>query len=119
MVVVKILINGNEFGVDITENNYEGEVEIHDTFHCKAEEDSRDTIFGTNDPMVTIKISYEDIIEIIKKDMIEDSISILLSRGTDNTYNRDMAFDTANDILSDLKYEIADEVDNIMTEKFI
>lgn len=56
MVVVKILINGKEYGVDMSENNYAGEVEIHDTFHCEAEEDGRDTIFGTNDPMITIKI---------------------------------------------------------------
>ena len=117
-MIVKILVNGKEFGINVSENNYMGEVEVHDTFHCATEEDGLDTIFGTNDPMITVKISYEDIIEIIKKDMIEDSISILLSRGTGNTYDRDMAFDTANDILSDLKYEIADEVDNIMTEKY-
>ena len=117
-MIVKILINGKEYGVDVYENNFDGEVQVNDTFHCEAEADSRDTIFGTNDQMVTVKISYEDIIEIIKKEMIEDSISILLSRGTGNTYDRDMAFDTAHDVLSDLKYEIADEVDNIMTEKY-
>ena len=60
MVVVKILVNGNEYGGDMSENNYAGEVEIHDTFHCEAEEDGCDTIFGTNDPMVTIKINDEE-----------------------------------------------------------
>jgi len=63
MVVVKILVNGKEYGIDMNENNYAGEVEIHDTFHCETEEDGCDTIFGTNDPMVTIKIGDDNMEE--------------------------------------------------------
>ena len=40
-----------------------GEVEVHDTFHCAAEEDGLDTIFGTNDPMITVKIRDDNMEE--------------------------------------------------------
>lgn len=63
MVVVKILINSKEYGVDITENNHTNEVTIHDTFHCEAKVDGHDTIFGTEDPMITIKIKGDDIMK--------------------------------------------------------
>ena len=72
-MIIKILINGKEYGVDVSENNYMGEVEIHDTFHCAAEEDGLDTIFGTNDPMITIKIG-DDNMMLKVKNAIEDII---------------------------------------------
>jgi len=62
-MIVKILVNGKEYGVDVYENNFDGEVQVNDTFHCEAEEDGFDTIFGTNDPMVTIKIKGDDIMD--------------------------------------------------------
>lgn len=55
-MIVKILVNGKEYGVDVYENNFDGEVQVNNTFHCKAEADGFDTIFGTNDQMITIKI---------------------------------------------------------------
>lgn len=61
-MIVKILINGKEFGIDVSEDM--GEVTIHDTFHCDADVDGSDTIFGTEDPMVTIKIKGDDIMNL-------------------------------------------------------
>lgn len=117
-MIVKVLINGKEFGIDAYENNFNGEVQVNNTFHCEAEVDGRDTIFDTNDEMITIKIEYEDVIEIVKEEMIEDIINNLRDRGAGNTYDRDLAFSYTNDVLSDLKYEIADAADKIMTEKY-
>lgn len=62
-MIVKILINGKEYGINVSENNYMGEVEVHDTFHCAAEEDGLDTIFGTNDQMITVKIGDDNMEE--------------------------------------------------------
>lgn len=62
-MIIKILVNGKEFGIDVSENNYMGEVEVHETFHCTAEEDGLDTIFGTNDPMITVKIGDDNMKE--------------------------------------------------------
>lgn len=59
-MIVKILVNGKEFGVNVSENNYMGEVEVHDTFHCAAGEDGLDTIFGTNDSMITVIIGDDN-----------------------------------------------------------
>ena len=59
-MIIKILVNGKEYGVDVYENNFDGEVQVNDTFHCEAEADGFDTIFGTNDQMITIKIGDDN-----------------------------------------------------------
>ncbi len=45
--------------VNVYENNYNGEVSVNDTFHCKAEVVDFDTIFGTNDSEVVVCINKE------------------------------------------------------------
>lgn len=45
--------------VEIYENNYNGEVSVNDTFHCKAEVADSDTIFGTNDSEVVVCINKD------------------------------------------------------------
>ena len=62
-MIIKILVNGKEYGVDVYENNFDGEVQVNDTFHCEAEEDGLDTIFGTNDQMITVKIGDDTMYE--------------------------------------------------------
>ena len=62
-MIIKILVNGKEFGIDVYENNFDGEVQVNDTFHCEAEEDGLDTIFGTNDQMITVKIGDDNMEE--------------------------------------------------------
>jgi len=42
--------------IHVYENNYNGEVSIIDTFHCKAVETGFDTIFGSNDQEVVVQI---------------------------------------------------------------
>ena len=119
-MIIRVLINNNEYAVDVYENNPDGEVQINDTFHVNENEVDveRDTVFGTLDNQITIKIPYETIKEIVKDYMVEDAVSILRSRGAGNTYDRSHAFDTAHDVLSDLKYDIADAADKIMTNKY-
>lgn len=119
-MIIRVEINNKEYAVDAYENNAEGQVQLNDTFHLDEEnvKIEKDTVFGTLDSQITIKISLEDIKDILKDDMVEDTVSILRSRGVGNTYDRSKAFDTAHDILSDLKYDIADEADNIMTRKY-
>lgn len=119
-MIVKISIYNNEYAVDVYENNPEGEIQINDTFHLDENEIDveRDTVFGTLDNQVTIKIPYKIIREIIKDDMVEDVISLLRDRGSGNTYDRSHAFDIANNVLSDLKYDVADAADKIMTDKY-
>ena len=57
-MILKILdANGTVLGaVNVYENNYNGEVSIIDTFHCKAVETGFDTIFGSNDQEVVVQI---------------------------------------------------------------
>lgn len=57
--------NGKEFGLQIYENNFDGEVVLQDTFHEEQyienieESHQKDDIFCTNDEMITIEIKGE------------------------------------------------------------
>lgn len=42
--------------IHVYENNYNAEVSVIDTFHCKAEVLNFDTIFGSNDPEIVVQI---------------------------------------------------------------
>lgn len=61
-MIVRVLVDSVEYGVDVYENNFDGEVQINDTYHCDDKHncevtiDDRDTIFGTVDQQITIKI---------------------------------------------------------------
>lgn len=46
--------------IHVYENNYNGEVSVNDTFHCKAEVANFDTIFGSNDQEVVVQIKRGD-----------------------------------------------------------
>ena len=116
-MIVKILVNGKEFGIDAYENNFDGEVQVNDTFHCEAEADGRDTIFGTNDENITVVIPMDEIKESIIAGMIDDVVDDLRSRGVGNTYNIDHAYEYTAIRLADLKATIANEADQIMTNQ--
>lgn len=116
-MIVKILINGKEYGVDVYENNFDGEVQVNDTFHCEAEADGRDTIFGTNDENITVVIPMDEIKESIIAEMIDDVVDDLRSRGVGNTYDIDHAYEYTAIRLADLKATIANEADQIMTNQ--
>lgn len=73
MVVVRIIDNNEiEYGVHIYENNENGEVFVQDDFHCNAEEDGFDTIFGTNDEQVTVQINP---MKFIAKNIVDNIVS--------------------------------------------
>ncbi|WP_405309910.1 hypothetical protein [Methanobrevibacter sp.] len=42
--------------IQVYENNYDGNVSVMDTFHCKTVETGFDTIFGSNDQEVVVQI---------------------------------------------------------------
>lgn len=117
-MICKILVNGKEFGVNVYENNFDGEVQVNNTFHCEAEADGRDTIFGTNDENITVIIPMDEIKESIIAGMIDDVVDDLRSRGVGNTYNIDHAYEYTADRLADLKTTIANEVDQIMINQY-
>lgn len=48
--------------VEIYENNHEGKVSVIDTFHCDAVVADLDTIFGSNEPEVIVKIDMKKVI---------------------------------------------------------
>lgn len=58
-MILKILINGKEYGIQIYENNFDGEVEVQDTYHLEVIDSGFDDIFGTNDEQITVKLKEE------------------------------------------------------------
>lgn len=78
--------------VNVYENNYDGEVSVNDTFHCKAVVENLDTIFGTNDSEVVVCINKE-VMQL--KDLVTDAISFFKMVGaSDELSNK--GFDTGD-----------------------
>lgn len=79
-MIIKIFNKNNEIaGIHAYENNENGEVFLHDTFHCDAKEDGYDTIFGTNDEQITIQLKGDSI--------MEERICYLLEEAVSNKFN--------------------------------
>lgn len=96
MVVVRIVDNNEiEYGVYIYENNENGEVFVQDDFHCHAEEDGFDTIFGTNDEQVTVQINPT---KFIAKNIVDD----IVSRRQGEIYDEDICDDFVNNYFEDI-----------------
>ena len=122
-MIVNILVNGKQFGVDVYENNFDGKVQVNDTFHCEAHAAGRDVIFGTLDEQIVVQLPVEELKEALKplviKELIDDTIDTLRSRREPgDTYTIDDAYEYTADTLSELKWNIANGVDKIMTEKY-
>lgn len=54
MILKIVLRDGREFAVYVYENNFDGEIEVMDTFKVDNIEESVDDVFGTNEQMLTL-----------------------------------------------------------------
>lgn len=69
-MIVKFVIDGKIFAVEVYENNENGEVFVHDTYHCNVVEEGLDDVFGSNDQMVVLEsgdLMKEHAQEVIRK----------------------------------------------------
>ena len=58
MILKIISENGTVLGaVNVHENNENGDVSVIDTFHCEAVEADWDTLFGSNEAEIIVKIN--------------------------------------------------------------
>lgn len=63
-MIIKIWDKDNYVsGVYVYENNENGDVFIQDTYHCDAKEGNYDTIFGTNEKEIIIKMPMNETME--------------------------------------------------------
>ncbi|MBR3208699.1 MAG: hypothetical protein IKF82_00365 [Bacilli bacterium] len=109
MVVIKIVDNNEiEYGIHVYENNENGEVFVQDDFHCHAEEDGFDTIFGTNDEQVLVQINPAK--------FIAQHITDHIMSCHPETYDKKRAYDCLYDYFSDHTSEIIEEIDKLMKE---
>ena len=75
-MIIRILNKNNlESGIYVYENNENGEVFLHETYHCDGKEDGYDTIFGTNDEKVTVYLPGDEIMEERICDLLVEAIN--------------------------------------------
>ena len=117
MVSVKIYDRENdvEYGALITENNYDGEVVVREDFHCDAAEDGFDTIFGTNDRMITIVLDPA----VAAKRIAEHITDHIVSEHCGETYDDDLVNRCIADYFSELHGEVTYHVDQKMKKDYL
>ena len=54
MILKIVTRDGREFGVYVYENNFNGEIEVMDTFKVDNIEEGIDDVFGTNERQLTL-----------------------------------------------------------------
>ena len=94
-MIVKFVINGKIFAVEVYENNEDGEVFVHDTYHCNVIEEGLDNIFGTNDQMVVLEsgdLMKEHAQEVIRK--VEEDY-----KNTNNNVMESMFYNNCKNII--------------------
>lgn len=77
-MIVKILDQNGHVagGVQVYENNFDGEVSIQDTYHVEIIEDNgRDDVFGTNEEQITVQVEPQLLRVAIAKDIVDDIVS--------------------------------------------
>ena len=117
MVSIRVYDRENdvEYGALVYENNENGEVFVHDEFHCVAAEDGFDNIFGTNDEMITIVLDPA----VIAKKAAEYIVDHIVTEHHGETYDHELADRCTNDYLSDLHGAIVDQIDQLMMKDYL
>ena len=123
-MILKIKTNGKKYGLRLYENNENGEIDIMDSFDPDTQfkeinpeniinNGDRDDIFGSENPMVTIKIprcenmDAKEIGEIIAKELMYENRDD--KRVSDDSIEKDCYLAVA-----DLKANIKEEVEKIL-----
>lgn len=115
-MIVKILDQNGHVagGVQVYENNFDGEVSIQDTYHVQIVDDSsKDDIFGTNEEQITIQVKPQLLRVAIAKDIVDD----IVSQRKGQTYDPDEDLDYfVNNFLEAETEYIRELVDEMMMD---
>lgn len=113
MVVVKIIDNLEvEYGLQIYENNENGETFIQQEKNCKGTEENLDDILDTNDEMIVININPT-------KEISKDIVKHLINEHRGETFEKNLVRKYVKDILDSQIEEIVDCVDKIMMDGYL
>lgn len=115
-MIVKILDQNGHVagGVQVYENNFDGEVSIQDTYHVQVVDDSsKDDIFGTNEEQIIIQVKPQLLRVAIAKDIVDD----IVSQRKGQTYDPDEDLDYfVNNFLEAETEHIRELVDEMMMD---
>lgn len=115
-MIVKILDQNGHVagGVQVYENNENGEVFIQDTYHTDViSDDELDNIFGTNETQVTIQVKPQLLRVAIAQDIVDD----IVSQRKGGTYDPDEDLDYfVNNFLEAETEHIRELVDEMMMD---
>ena len=115
-MIVKILDQNGHVagGIQVYENNFDGEVSIQDTYHVQiVDDDSKDDIFGTNEDQIIIQVKPQLLRVAIAKDIVDD----IVSQRRGGTYDPDEDLDYfVNSFLEAETEHIRELVDEMMMD---
>lgn len=98
--------------IHVYENSYDGKVSIIDTSHVVAEETGFDTIFGTNDQEVAIKLDHN-----IKRNFVADEIvADIVSQRTGQVYDEELLCEFTNHYFESELEKVREIVDEKMQD---
>ena len=98
--------------VQVCENNFDGKNEVQDTFHVKVVENGFDSIFGTNDEEVTIKIDQD----IKRRFVANEIVADILSQRAGQLYDEELLCEFTNDYFEPELEKIRELVDEEMQD---
>lgn len=98
--------------VQVCENNFDGKTEVQDTFHVKIVETGFDTVFGTNDEEVTIKIDQD----IKRRFVANEIVGDILSQRAGQIYDEEILCEFTNDYFESELEKIRELVDEEMQD---
>ena len=74
MILKIVNADGKIYGINVYENNFDGEIEIMDTFKVENIEESTDDVFGTNDKMLTLFLDNVNVDTIVNLEEIAENV---------------------------------------------
>ena len=98
--------------VQVCENNFGGKTEVQDTFHVKIVETGFDTVFGTNDEEVTIKIDQDLKRRFVANEIVAD----ILSQRAGQIYDEELLCEFTNDYFESELEKVRELVDEEMQD---
>lgn len=114
MIFKIVNADGKIFGVYVYENNFDGEIEVMDTFKVDNIEESTDDLFGSNEKMLTLFLDNVNVdcivnIEDLAKDLVNDNKYLGKLDGESFDLDLDKVLENIRQNVVELAMDYADE----------
>ena len=113
-MILKVVDENNSTigAVHVYENNFNGKIEVQDTYHVKVVENGFDTVFGTNEEGVTIQIDHT----IKRRFVANEIVADILSQRAGQLYDEELLCEFTNDYFESELEKVKELVDERMQD---